>query len=399
MKKLLLIFILLVCTCVAWTHAQSGRVTPSGKEKANQKTAQPTPTPLPKPPIKTAAPDETSTYETEGDVVEVDTKLVTVPVRVLDRKGRFVAGLTKDDFNLFQDGVKQDIAYFNNEEQSFTVALVLDMSYSTNFKISEIQSAAIAFIDQLRPQDKVMVVSFDEDVHMLCEATSDRQRIYRAIRSTKIQTGTSLYEAVDLVMNERLKHVQGRKAVILFTDGVDTTSTRSNDLENLHDALEVDALIYPIRYDTFEDVQAMKNKGVIMNPPSPGGSPPGGGTTTGNPKVISFPLPGSGGPPVLGSPSSAGTSAEDYKRAKEYLDQLALRTGGTIYEANTLGFLSSAFSKIASELREYYSIGFYPADVQEGKQRRLKVKVGKPDLAVRAKDSYIVAKPKKRKYS
>src|SRR5262249_24541314 len=163
----------------------------------------------------------------------------------------------------------------------------------------------IAFIDQLRPQDKVMVVSFDQDVHMHCEATNDRQRIYRAIRSTKIQTGTSLYEAVDLVMNERLKHVQGRKAVILFTDGVDTTSTRSNDLENLHDALELDALIYPIRYDTYADVQAMKNKGVVLNPPSSGGTNPNGGNIPGSPKVISFPVPGSQGPQIMGTPGTA----------------------------------------------------------------------------------------------
>jgi VWFA-related protein len=396
MKKLLIISVTMVLACVGLALGQSGRIAPSSKEKSNQRTTQPTPTPLPSKPAAQVSSDENSPAESEGGVVEVDTKLVTVPVRVLDRRGRFVAGLTKENFSLFEDGTKQDISYFNNEEQPFTVALVLDMSYSTNFKISEIQSAAIAFIDQLRPQDRVMVVSFDQDVHMLCEVTNERQRIYRAIRSTKIQTGTSLYEAVDLVINERLKRVKGRKAVILFTDGVDTTSTRSNDLENLHDALEVDALIYPIRYDTFEDVQAMKNKGVVLNPPNSGGSIPGGGTS---PKAISFPLPGSGGPPVLGSPSSAGTSAEDYRRAKEYLEQLATRTGGTIYEANTIGNVTSSFTKIASELREYYSLGFYPADVQEGKQRRLKVKVDKPDVAVRSKDSYIVAKPKKRKYS
>ena len=399
MKKLLIISVAMALACVGVALGQSGRVAPSSKEKSNQRTTQPTPTPLPSKPTAQVASDENPPAESEGGVVEVDTKLVTVPVRVLDRRGRFVAGLTRENFSLFEDGIKQDVSYFNNEEQPFTVALVLDMSYSTNFKISEIQSAAIAFIDQLRPQDKVMVVSFDQEVHMLCEATNERQRIYRAIRSTKIQTGTSLYEAVDLVINERLKRVRGRKAIILFTDGVDTTSTRSNDLENLHDALEVDALIYPIRYDTFEDVQAMKNKGVIMNPPKSGTSVPGGGSIPGNPKVVSFPMPGSSGPQVLGSPGSAGTSAEDYKRAKEYLDQLATRSGGSIYEANTIGNVSSAFSRIASELREYYSLGFYPADIQEGKQRRLKVKVDKADVAVRSKDSYIVSKPKKRKYS
>ena len=78
---------------------------------------------------------------------------------------------------------------FSNEQQPFTVVLVLDMSYSTNFKITEIQSAALSFIDQLRPQDKVMVISFDQDVHLLCEATNDRKAIYTAIKSTRSARG------------------------------------------------------------------------------------------------------------------------------------------------------------------------------------------------------------------
>src|SRR5262249_23061849 len=201
-----------------------------------------------------------------GEVVKVETRLVTVPVRVIDRKGRFVGGLAKENFKVFEDGAEREIAYFSNETEPFTVALVLDMSYSTKFQIANIQWAAISFIAQLGRRDKVMVVSFDEDVHMLCEPTSDRGQIYRAIRSTHIATGTSLYEAIDLVMNERLKRIKGRKAIILFTDGVDTTSTKSNDLQNLDDAMELDALIYPIRYDTYQDVQAMKNKTVVAVP-------------------------------------------------------------------------------------------------------------------------------------
>jgi VWFA-related protein len=219
---------------------------------------------------------------------------------------------------------------------------------------------------------------------MLCEPTSDRAQIYRAIRSTRIATGTSLYEAVDLVMNERLKHIRGRKAVILFTDGVDTTSTRSNDLRNLDDAMELDALVYPIRYDTYQDVQAMKDKPVIMNRPTIGTTGPFPGKTgTTIPASI----------PTIGTPGGQGTSAEDYRRAEEYLNQLALRTGGRIYLADSFGNLNSAFSKIASELREYYSLGFYPPDGSgSGRLRRIKVRVDKPDVAVKARDSYVLGK-------
>jgi VWFA-related protein len=377
MKRIVLFVLVLIAANVMF--AQSRRVPPGGTTRVNQRPTEPAASPTPK-------PTEIPTDE-EPEIIKVETELVTVPVRVMDRKGRFFGGLAKENFKVFEDGVEQEIAYFSGEAEPFTVALVLDMSYSTKFQISEIQSAAIDFISQLGPRDKVMVVSFDQNVHMLCEATNDRNQIYRAIRSTKIATGTSLFEAVDLVMNERMKRIRGRKAIILFTDGVDTTSTRSNDLQNLDDAMELDSLIYPIRYDTFSDVQQMKNTPVIIN----------------NPPVNTGPFPGKSTIPATTIPtvargSDTGTSVEEYKRAEEYLNQLALRTGGRIYLANTFGNLSGAFTKIASELREYYSLGFYPNEGSDpGKLRKLKVRVDKPDLAVKARDSYVVAKKPKRR--
>jgi len=373
--KFHLLLLLLVVT-VSVSFSQSRRVAPTGTGRPNDRPATPTPTPAP-----TVAAVE------DDDIVKVDTKVVTVPVRVIDRKGRFVGGLTKDDFKVFEDGAEQEISYFSSEQEPFTVALLLDMSYSTKFQIADIQTAAISFIDQLGPKDKVMVVSFDQNVHMLCEPTNDRGQIYRAIRSTKISTGTSLYEAVDLVMNDRLKQIKGRKAIILFTDGVDTTSTRSNDLRNLDDARELDALIYPIRFDTYQDVQQMKDRPMVIN----------------NPPVNTGPFPRKSSIPISTIPTvarggEAGTSIEDYKRAEEYLNQLALRTGGTIYLADSFGGLNGAFSKIASELREYYSLGFYPPESGDpGKLRKLKVRVDKPDVAVKARDSYVVAKPSRKK--
>ncbi|HKX83289.1 MAG TPA: VWA domain-containing protein, partial [Pyrinomonadaceae bacterium] len=312
----------------------------------------------------------------------ITTELVTVPVRVIDRKNRFVGGMQKEDFKVFEDGVEQEIAYFTNESQPFTVALVLDMSYSSTFKINDIQSAAIAFIDQLRPEDKVMVISFDEEVHMLTEATSDRGQIYRAIRSTRIATGTSLYDAVDMTINGRFRSIKGRKAMVLFTDGVDTTSRISHDLKNLQDAMELDALIYPIRYDTFSDVQAMKNKTTVITFPQP--QPPTGQRS---------PIPG--GIPVPATPSDKGTTAAEYAHGEEYLNRLADNTGGRIYLATTVGNLNGAFSKIASELREFYSIGYEPKGVAiPGRTRRIKVRTDRKEVAIKARDTYVVPKKK-----
>ena len=391
MKRLACLSLVLcgICVLSASIIGQSRRVAPGkGTDKPNARPAA-TPTPIPTPtPTAEEVPQDAS--DANDDVVSVETQLVTIPVRVLDRKNRFITGLKQENFQVFEDNLPQEIAYFNNEAQPFTVALLLDMSYSTTFKISEIQAAAISFIDQLRPDDKVLVISFDEEVHMLCEPTSDRAQIYRAIRSTKIATGTSIYDAVELTMNERMRTIKGRKAIVLFTDGVDTTSRRSNDLENLRDALELDALIYPIRYDTYADVQSMKSGSVLGLPGSKPRAP-----TSGSPFPNSLPPL-----PTVQTAGDKGTTAAEYKAAEDYLNQLAVRTSGTIYLASTIGNLNQAFTKIAGELREFYSIGYYPAkEGVPGKSHRIKVKVDQPNVAIRARDSYIVPKKKKLKTS
>ncbi|MDQ3131567.1 MAG: VWA domain-containing protein [Acidobacteriota bacterium] len=389
MKNFAVVYALaFICLSFTADFAQSRRVTPNTDNetgKANKRPPQASPTPTPQTEIAETqiSQDDAQTISDDGEVIRVDTNLVTIPVKVSDRRNRFVAGLMKEDFKVSEDGVEQEIALFANEQQPFTVALVLDMSYSTKFKITEIQNAAIAFTARLRPNDKMMIVSFDQEIQVLCEATSDRQVIEKAIRSTKISYGTSLYEAVDMVMNAKLKKIDGRKAIVLFTDGVDTTSREAHDLSNLRDAQELDALIYPIQYDTFADVQALKNKPVITQPTIPSPIP------SKDKSPFPFPIPISG----VGTPSSQGTTAEEYQKAGEYLSEMAQRTGGTVFQADTTANLSQAFSNIAAELREFYSIGYYPsAEVQAGKKRKIKVRVNKDGISVRSRDSYIVGK-------
>ncbi|MFN2501293.1 MAG: VWA domain-containing protein [Pyrinomonadaceae bacterium] len=378
------ILILAAAVCNSARAQSNPTDTPTDAKKNQRVVSSPTPTPTParvvgvgKPGVDTSADD--------GEIIKVTTQLVSVPVRVMDKDGRFIGGLAQGNFKVFEDGTQQEITLFSNEHQPFTVALVLDMSYSTTFKIAEIQSAAVAFIEQLRPQDQVMVVSFDQEVHMLCEPTSDRKEIFRAIKSTKIGTGTSLYEAVDIVMNQRLRSIGGRKAIILFTDGVDTTSRRSNDFRNLSDALELDSLIYTVRYDTFADVQRMKSGSAVLKiPPITVPTPP----EARNPFPIML--------PTIGTPSSQGTTPEEYQKAREYLDQLVMRTGGRLYEATSLRNLADAYSRIASELREFYSIGYYPKqDRVAGKRTQVKVKTDRPGLVVRARETFIRRTPSK----
>lgn len=382
MKKFVYLSCLAVfCLSITINFAQSRPDSGSGAQKKINRRPSPTP-PGGDSTSQKVSPDNAEIDDSE--VITVDTGIVSIPVKVSDRNGRFIGGLAKENFKVLEDDVEQEIASFSNEQQPFTVALVLDMSYSAKFKAEEIQAAALAFINQLRPKDKVMVVSFDQEVYIQCEPTNDRRILQSAIRRTKISYGTSLYEAMDLVINEKLKRITGRKAIVLFSDGVDTSSRKSNDIFNLSDALELDALIYPIQYDTFNEVQAMKNKVIVQPTAIPNPLPPK------NKKTL--PVPTS----TVGIADARGTTVEEYKRADEYLNELANRTGGRLYKASTLVNLSDAFSRIASELREYYSIGYYPkTETPGGKKRRLKVRVDRQGLIVKARDSYAVSKNEK----
>ena len=318
-----------------------------------------------------------------GDVIKVDTTLVTLPVSVTDRNGRYVPNLTKSDFRLWEDGVEQQVAFFTSVDKPFSVVLVLDTSGSTRFKIEEIQDAAIAFVNQLRADDRVMIISFDDDIRVLTEFTNDRNRMRDAIRRTRTGNGTRLYDAVDLVINQRLNQVDGRKAVVLFTDGVDTASRHSSYASNVRDAEELDALIYPVQYDTFRDV---------------GGGGGGGGwpgsQRSSSPIDILIDIfgrrtRGSGGGSGGGG-GSVGSARGDYERANRYLRELAEKTGARQYQADNSSNLSYAFRNIAEELRRQYSLGYYPIrPPQNGQRRQVRVRVNQPNLAVRSRDSYV----------
>lgn len=329
----------------------------------------------------TAKTEESDVEEvSEGDVVRIDTAFVTVPVSVVDRQGRFVPDLQQKDFHVFENGVEQPIAYFEPTEKPFTVALLLDTSASTRFHLWEIREAAIAFAKQLRPQDRVLVVAFSDEVLLLTEATSDANVVSTVIEANaNAGSSTRLYDAVNLVINERLNKIQGRKAIVLFTDGVDTSSYLSTYESTMREAEELDALIYPIQYDTTDYMRAMQN---------------GGGTVT----VVTTtngPFGPTSSRQVYGAPSNGqplpGASPEDYERANQYLHAMADNTGGRLYKANDTKQLAQAFSSIAEELRRQYSLGYYPRTTsdQPDARRQIKVSVQRSNVAVRARNSYL----------
>lgn len=315
------------------------------------------------------------------EIIEIETNFVTLPVSVLDRSGRFVAGLQQTDFKIFENNKEQKVEFFASVEKPFTVALLIDVSPSTQYKINEIQDAAISFVNQLRPDDKVMVVAFDENYTILSRATNNRSQLEYAIRRANFGSGTSLYDSVSRTINQELQQIEGRKAIVLFTDGVDTTSKRANYQSTIRMVEEVDALIYPIRYDTYRQYTGSGGGG---NSPQ-SRRRPRTGSILGD--IIGTIITGGGGNVSVGS---AGTSPEDYELGKEYLEELARYSGGRKFESATTRNLDDAFRSIAEELRRQYSLGYYPESGKSGERRNIRVRVKRPNLVVRTKGSYIV---------
>ena len=292
------------------------------------------------------------------DVVRVSTNLVTVPVSVMDRQGRFIPDLKQEQFHIFEDGIEQPIAYFETAEKPFTVALMLDTSESARLKLKDIQDAALEFIDQLRPDDRVIIAAFDRNLAVMAEATSDRRVLTTAIRRVKTGGSTALYNAIDGMINKRLNRIRGRKAIVLFTDGVDTASKEATYESTLRFALELDALVYPIQFDTLE---ALNQQAKDMNA-----------------QLVT----------AKGERLNVA-----YARAERYLRALADKTGGRFYFARTLKRLREVFTAIAQELREQYSIGYYPKSEGHATERRIKVKVSAPGVVVGARRGYLYKAP------
>ncbi len=265
----------------------------------------------------------------EGDVLRITANLVSVPVSVINRRGQYVVDLERSDFRLFEDGEEQTIAHFSNIDQPFSVSLLIDTSGSTAPFLEQIKGAAKAFLEQLRPSDKVRPVYFHGEVKALTRVGINDPKLLQAavdrIESGPIMMGTRLYDAVHFTLLDFTRE-SGRKAVILFTDGENTWG-KATMKSTLQEAEESDVVIYTLQY---------------------GGMPP-----------------------------------------KKYLQQLADKTGGRYFQADTISEIGQSFAGVAEELRRQYVIGYYPKERALNEQeRKIRVKVNRKAVAVRARKSY-----------
>jgi Ca-activated chloride channel family protein len=343
-----------VLIAISGTFAQSGRSTGYSESRPSRIIGRE----LPQSPATAASVSDT-------DVERVATDLVTIPVRVSTRDGKPVTRLGRTEFRIFENGVQQQLAYFSDDEQPFTVALVLDMSYSSVFKLEDIQLAARIFVSKLRDNDHVMVVSFDEKTHVLCAPTSDRKVLRLAIDGSKIGSGTALYDTLDMVGREKLAAIPGRRAIVLLSDGVDTSSVlaKAKTLEEYF--AEEDVIVYPIQYDTYDDVQRSRKKDA---------------------QIL---FDENDRPYVVQTPAKKGEREQDYEAGTSFLSRLAEQTAGRVYRVSSTTNLNDAFSNIADELRRIYSLGYYPAeDRKSGAVYDIKVRVYRPNLKVTARSQY-----------
>lgn len=303
----------------------------------------------------------------KDDTIRVETDLVTIPVRVTSKDSRSVADLKRSEFRIYENGVEQEIAYFSSGNEPFTVALLLDMSYSTVFKLAEIQAAALLFVSHLKPEDKVIVIGFDEKPHILCRPTNDTKVLKLAIEGATIGSGTSLYDTLGLTIGDLLEEIKGRRSIVILTDGVDTKSSSYSSQQVLKALSEEDLLVYPIRYDTYADVRkSRKNNAEIR-------------------------YDDDDRPYVVEKPPEMGEREADYAFAAEFLDELAYRTGGSVFRVNNTTNLNSAFGRIADELRKSYSLGYYPSEERRpGAEYTLKVRIYRPNLLIRTREGFSI---------
>jgi len=370
------------------TFAQSGRAKPS-----KEQTVRPTPTPKYDTEKKLMNPNQTLPQDAnqpgivDDEVLRVETNLVTVPVSVMDKDGKYIPNLRKEDFHLFENDVEQDIAFFASVEAPFTVALVLDMSDSTTAFRRDIQDAANAFVRQLRKNDRAMVVAFTEEIRFLSKPTSDSDELRAAIFDTNFLNGdTAVYDAVDFTLNTAFRGIDGRKAIVIFSDGMDMASETATLKGTLRDAEEAEVLIYSIQYDALS--LGGKSRRQTTLPPvlnAPGLPAP-------------MPIPQSRRTPQKFPPGGSipGKIPDmDSVQGKEYLDDLAEKTGGRLYRAEKIKDISESFKLIAEELRQQYSLGYYPIPPEQEEARKIKVRVNQKKMAIRARESIILRPARK----
>ena len=333
----------------------------------------------------------------QDEPVKLKADLVSLTASVTDRSGRAMRSLKADDFTVYEDGVRQRVEHFAATEEPFTLLLLLDISGSTHDDIELMKRAARNFLAELRFDDRVGVIVFSRDVEMIGEFTDPRARVIAAIEQTatapgsatsrfSTATGTSFYDALYLALEESpLKQVEGRKAIVCMSDGVDSTSMKTyQEVAPLVERSE--ASVYFLELNTEEATL----EGLLKDRSDPG-------YLNFSPSQLAryFDEFDKDSPDrlrpreALSPPRKREINTGLYDLARRQMGEMATRTGGHLYAVKALADLSGVYKQIADDLRSQYSLSYYPTNRRhDGGWRQIRVEVKPPGAAVRTRSGY-----------
>ena len=356
----------------------------------------------PTPPAASAAPAAATVPSAQGPAgpvttMSVNAKVVNLPVTVRDKKGKIVRDLTKDDFDLEEDGKPQTIRYFSQETNlPLTIGLLVDTSMSERDNMDRERAASTRFLDQMitRPQDRAFVIHFDREVELLQDLTSDHGKLEKAVglidteRSVDNSTnnqgsgqsqrghggGTALYDAIFLACDEIQKKQTGRKAIVVLSDGEDRGSKETMN-EAVESAQKAETVVYTIYIGGHEEGSGynpgMGRRGG-MGGGYPGGGYPGGG------------YPGGGYPRGGNYPRQQ----ENRPNGKKIMQEIADQTGGRYFEAKKKDSVDDDYAQIAEELRTQFMLGYTPPKDQTSGYHSIHLTTKKKDMTVQTRQGY-----------
>ena len=304
-----------------------------------------------------------------GYSLKVDVNWTYLNVSVRDYyTNRSVPNLVQDDFIVFEDGIEQRIEKFESHETPFNLLLLLDVSGSTRSHINLIKTASIEFTREIKPNDKIGLATFNSRPRLIQDFTNDRLQVAQSIERVRSGGNTAFYDALDTSIHDYMAGVKGRKAIVVFTDGVDGQLTGDSGSKNTFSDLfrsiqEIDTIIYTIFLDTEKGKRRSNRRRNTID-------------------ILADIIRG-GGVPVL-------DPHEAYTVARNQLERIADQTGGRTYLPRDIYDLDRAYSEIADDLRIQYWLAYSSSLTENDKRwREVQVKVlGRDDLAVRTRKGY-----------
>ena len=393
----------LLCWLVAAPQLTSGQQPQQRPRRVNNAPpAAPSPTPPPAGTRSGTTLPARGEEVGEDDIVRVETQLVPVPVVVRDRAGRPLMGLRAEQFSIYEDGRPQQVASFTTADAPFEVALLLDTSGSTRADVALIRRAANAFVEALRPGDRVAVLSFNTataegeqklaTVEVQSYLTGDRAALRGAIENIGASQGTPYYDALERVAKDIFRdppraELSGRRALVALTDGVDSTS-EVEFAEARARLVAAGVLCYFVQVNTEDYVEdrllrdcqddgrlglskvQLERYRAIYNPRADRAD------------YASFCR--------MGSFERMEISRALYQLARQEMGQLARDTGGKTFDAIDLRAARAAFDQVAAEIGKQYSLGYYPTNkARDGRFRQIRVEVrGVQGAQVSAREGY-----------